>query len=274
MKRDACSVPRLKPKPGREPGGFSSLFSGPPISLFLLIALFLLPASSPLFSSSFDEDVLVFELWVELEPAVENYRRPDAGEDLPSIGGSGTIGRRSYGPISEREAIERVLEEAQIVVSAMIYGYRVEYTPLDRARGVEEQFVLEAVARIERGDRRLQTMDSRRVEGRLYIRFRYDLSEDQILRRSLWGSNTIPSATATGTAPLREGYRGKFLSFEEAVKQGLRGYLRPREYNKPREIVGRVLFIEPPYTRINAGGYHSKLRMKLNLEEVLPYGAY
>lgn len=203
----------------------------------------------------FDEDTLVLELWTELEPVVS----------LPE---------EKSGPLSRREAVERVLEEARIVISAMLYGFDVEYTPPDSARQVEERFQVEPVARISKGDSRLQTLDTRTSEGRFYVRFRYNMAEHQIRRRSSWQSNTIPSVTAEGTIPLYKGYTGKFESFEEAIKQGLRAYFRPREYNKPREILATVLFREPPRTRITAGGYHSKVDMKLRIKEVVPYGAY
>lgn len=265
-----------------------------PVSLkplaYTLCALFLLfPGAGPADAYPFDEDVLVLELWTELEPAVPIS--PDTGENAESSGEAPSAeGREDQeredpnapqgfelseeGPLGSREAVERVLEGARIVISAMLYGYQVEYTPLDRARKVEERFVLEPLARIERGDPRLRALDTRTEKGRFYARIRYDMAEHQILRRSSWSSNTIPSVIARGTAPLSEGYRGKFRSFEEAIKQGLRSYLRPREYNKPREIVAKVLFLDPPYTRIDAGGYHSKVRMKLRIEEVVPYGAY
>jgi hypothetical protein len=284
--------------------------------LILIIPVVLAVCPAPLQAYRFEDDVLVFELWAELEPVVhipegvsggagsgeenpENGDAEDGGaiyeqegqpyipdrEDPLAAGPGGRAsgpdggsdpgaGDDGSGPLTSREAVERVLEEARIVVSGMLYGYRVEYTPLDRARQVNERFVVEPIARIEKGDPRLRTLDTRIEDGRFYARFRYDMAEHQVMRRASWKSNTIPSVMAVGTVPLYEGYRGKFASFEEAIKQGLRNYLRPREYNKPREIVADVLFLEPPGTMINAGGYHAKVRMKLRIEEVVPYGAY
>lgn len=250
----------------------------------------------------FEEDTLVLELWTELEPVVsvpdeEKSGGADSGEgagtqsaaqqseqttnesseDSYSSSRSGEddfVDNRTSGPLDRKEAVRRVLEEARIVLSAMLYGFEVRYTPPDTEREVEEYFKVDPVAKIKEGDPRLRTLDTRTSEGRFYVRFRYNMAEHQIRRRSAWESNTIPSVTAEGTTPLYKGYRGKFDSFEEAIKQGLRAYLRPREYNKPREIVATVLFRDPPRTWITAGGYHSKVSMKLRIEEVLPYGAY
>lgn len=233
--------------------------------LLVTAALLLFPLFSPFTGNAYssDEDVLVIELWTEyttLIPNIEAVPRPEIS--------------RGLAPFSEEEAVRRVLEEARVVISAMIYGFYVEYTPLDRARGMEERLVVEPIAEIERGDPGLRALDTRAENGRLYVRIRYDLKDHQIRRRNSWKSNTLPSVTASGSVPISRGPQGKLLSFEEAVKEGLRAYLRPKEYNKPREIVGKVLFLDPPYTRLNAGGYHSKVRMKLKIEEVVPYGAY
>ena len=249
----------------------------------LAAAVLLFPLLIPQILSAYDftEDTLFIELWTELEPAVElpssRLDPEQEGRAAPAEERNKPLfrtERRDSGPLSTRVAVERVLEEARIVISSMIYGYRVEYTPLDRAREVKERFVVEPIARIERGDPRLETVKTWTKEGRFYARFRYLLAEHQILRREGWKSNTIPSTIARGSAPLFEGYRGKYRSFEEAIKEGLRAHLRPREFNKPREIRAQVLFLEPPYTRINAGGYYSKVHMKLRIEEVVPYGAY
>ncbi|MFP4619121.1 MAG: hypothetical protein ACLFMZ_09795 [Spirochaetaceae bacterium] len=230
-----------------------------PKTAALLLYLCIIPFTGTTYS--LDEDVLVMELWTEYTTLIPNL------ED----------GLRQEGRLeafSEDEAIRRVLEEARVVISAMLYGYEVEYTPLDRARGMEERLVVEPIAQIERGDPGLRALDTRAADGRLYVRIRYDLKDHQIRRRNSWKSNTYPSVTASGSVSLSKGPQGKLLSFEEAVKEGLRAYLRPKEYNKPREIVGKVLFLDPPYTRLDAGGYHSKVRMKLKIDEVVPYGAY
>jgi hypothetical protein len=223
-----------------------------PAAPFLLL-LCALPFPASAADYTVEEDVLVASFWTELNPMV-------------SLEGPGQIDRDA--------AIRRVLEEARMVLSGMVYGYRVRYVPLDRRRQVAEEFSMEPIARIEKGDERLRVLNTRTEKERFYVRVRYDLAEYQQRRRQMWRSNTIPDATARGTAPISEGYRGKYAAFEEGVKQALRAHLRPREFNKPREIRGEVLYLEPPAVTIDAGGYHAKVRVKIRLEEVLPYSVY
>lgn len=220
------------------------------------VLLLLAPSAPPFLVAadfSSDEDLLVASFWTELNPMV---------------GGEGPD------ELNREKAIERVIEEVRMVLSGMIYGYRVRYVPQDRERQVEEEFSMEPLAQIEAGDERLQILDTRTEGERFYVQVRYDLADYQQRRRRMWRSNTIPDASGRGTAPLSEGYRGKYTAFEEGVKQALRAYLRPRELNKPREIRGRVLYLEPPSVTIDAGGYHARVRVKIRLQEVLPYSAY
>lgn len=200
-----------------------------------------------------DTDVIAAEFWTELDPAV----------DL-----------EQGGVISQNEAIRRTLEEARIVVSGMIYGFEVRYVPSDRARQVEEELEVEPRALIPAGDPALQVLDVRTHENKYYVHIRYDLADYQTARLQSWSSNTFESVAGRGTSPLYEGYRAKFDSLDQAIKNAIREYVRRQIKNKPRQIEARVLLAEPPYTIIDAGGFHSKVRIKVDLRDVLPYSAY
>lgn len=231
-------------------------YSAPhPVHAAALAAAFILSftvaASLPAYPT--DNDVIAAEFWTELDPAV----------DL-----------EQGGVISQDEAIRRTLEEARIVLSGMIYGFEVRYVPSDRARQVEEELEVEARALIPAGDPALRVLDVRTNENRYYVHIRYDLADYQTARLQSWSSNTFESVAGRGTAPLYEGYRAKFDSFEQAIKNAVREYVRRQIKNKPRQIEARVLLVEPPYTIIDAGGFHSKVRIKVDLREVLPYSAY
>lgn len=220
---------------------------------YLFFFLFFILSISFLHAYPGDRDVLDIEFWTELDPMVQAE-------------GSGVI--------SQEEAIRRTLEEARNVISGMIYGYEVVYTPSDRSRNVEERLEIEARALVPKGDERLRVMQVRMNENKYYVRIRYDLRDFQADRLQAWSSNTMETASGRGTAPLQLGYRGKFESFEQGIKTALRNYLRARIRNKPRVIRAIAAFQEAPYTIIDAGGYHSTVRIRFQLQEVLPYSAY
>jgi len=221
-----------------------------------------------------DEDIIVAEFWTELDPITEGRQPESSGSGSATDPPSPVEPLIGTGVISQEEAIRRTLEEARVVLSGMIYGFHVRYTPSDRDREVEEELVIEPLAQIPKGDPSLRVLKVRTTDNKYFVHMRYNLADFQQRRLQVWGSNTLSVAAGRGTAPLYGGYQAKFDSFDQAIKNALREYLRPRYRNKPSRIQAAVALQEPPYTVIDAGGYHSKVRIKIDIREVQPYSAY
>ena len=130
-------------------------------------------------ASAVAEDYLQMTLWRELEPMYE-----------PGV---------EY-PVPGDEVARRLLAEARLVVSAMVYGVRFDYVPQDTARGLAGSFSIEPNASIPWGDQALITADAWSSLGRRNITFRYWLGYDQASRRRAWSSNAVPVAAGTGSA--------------------------------------------------------------------------
>ncbi len=200
-------------------------------------------------------ELLDLSVWCELEPMAED------------TGGS---------PLSREEARKRLLEEARFLISGMIYGMEFTYTPYDKSRHVAEFMELKPVAEIPWGDANLRIVSAEERNRRLFARLRYQLLDFQEARRKAWQSNTIPESTGDGEASLfiHSGLPGKKLALQEAAKNAIRSYLRPRIFNKPREINGTFLIWEAPSTISKSGQYLTRVKIKLNIEEVRPYGLF
>ena len=219
--------------------------------LLICIAL-IVQLSYPLFG--FDEwDTLTGEFWVELDPAIK--------ED------------QSY-PLTSQEAAEILLDEARFVFSGMIYGFEFEYTPYDQTRGVEEIFNLDPIAEIPWGDPALTVVQMRVSNNRRFALIRYAPKDHQIRWLQAWESNINPKATGLGKADLFKGVDEKRNAFREAIKEAVRGYLRQRILNKPKEIRGELVLADVPYVIIDAGTYLAKTEVRLRIDEVIPYRQY
>jgi hypothetical protein len=215
----------------------------------LLLLLLIRPAAA----TSYDQ--LTVEAWCELEPM---FQESDA-----------------Y-PLSAEQAQRRLLEEARGILSDMIYGLEFSYTPGDERRQTAERFTLAPVAEIRWSDPRLRVAQAELREGRLYAKVLYDLEDFQSARRKAWESNSIPTATGSGSfslfaAPAPEGKR---RSLAEAFKDALRNYLRPIVFNKPREIRGELLVWEGPQVVIASGSYLTRVTVKLRIMEIRPYSLF
>ena len=215
------------------------------VLLTLIVSIFLY--------SQTDTPILSGEFWVELDPAIQ-----DDGD---------------Y-PLSRDDAARRLLEEARFVYSGMIYGFTFIYTPFDSQREVEEIFLVTPVAEIPWGDPSMSVAQMRVGGNRQYAIIRFFSNEHHAAWLSANGSNLFPVAAGFGSGDVFKGYREKMTAIQEAMKEAIRSYLRPRFLNKPKEVSGSLSLTEVPYLVIDAGQYVAKVSIRIDLKEVVPYRLY
>ena len=180
------------------------------------------------------------------------------------------------GPHSEADddadEIDALLDEARLLIAAMIYGYGFVYVPLDVGRAVAEIFELHPRGRIAVDDERLMIHSLRREEGRIYGRISYRLSADQCRRMVAWQSGRLPSVAGGSEVSFAAATRRQAL--REAARLALRQHLRGRIASKPRRIVGVLQLAAAPRMSRDPTGWRAALRMKVRVERVDPYLVY
>jgi hypothetical protein len=196
------------------------------------------------------DDRLFIRPWIELEPLV----RIEA----------------EY-PIPLETAERRLLEEARVLFSGMVYGWTFAYTPGDKERKVEESFILTPIAEIPWGSPRLSVQETEVAGLKLFARICYSPSDDERARRASWAGNSAALSTGRGTANVFKGPSEKLASLREAMRDAVRSHLAGRLLNKPREIKGSLVLWEDPLTVVRAGTYTTTARVKLQVSEILPY---
>lgn len=212
--------------------------------------LLVVPLLALLAQAATADDRLFTRPWVELEPLVkieEEY------------------------PIPLEKARLRLLEEARVIVSGMIYGWTFVYTPSDRERRVEEVFQLTPVAEIPWGSPRLAARESELADTKLYARISYAMTPDEQARRESWSSSAEAQSTGRGTGDLFLGPAGKSAALAAAIREAVRGHLNTRVLNKPREIRGEVVLWDDPQTLVRPGVYITTARVRLRVTEIIPY---
>ncbi len=221
--------------------------------LFLVLLIFL---SSEIFGQEVSNNYIDLDLWTEVT------------ETLPTVNNNNP----SY--LTDNKIYHRTLEDALWIISGMLYGYTVSYTPLDLSRKVNENLEITPFASIPWGDNKLKIVDTWVKNGKFNMQVRYFPNEAQTVRIKLWTSNIYPNATGTGVESIFSGYKGRVKSIKTGIKEALRNYFRIRYINKPREINCKVLIKNPPYTTLDAGGYRSKVTIIIKLSEIIPYSYY
>ncbi len=175
----------------------------------------------------------------------------------------------SLSPLGFTEARELADTEAGFLLSGMVYGYTFSYRPLDRTRGISEEFILESAA--ELGTRLPPPVDARGRENRAMLLYRYYPEKEEYLRISSWLSAAIPSVIGYGEGRYILGHEGKMEAYRQALKEAVREYARARIRNKPRRLEGSLFLIDTPTVGVQAGKYTVRMRLKISLREVDAY---
>jgi hypothetical protein len=177
-------------------------------------------------------------------------------------------------PITPEIARQRILDEAAWVYSGVVYGFDYEYTPYDKARGLEERFSLEALGSIRPEALTLKPGAKARSDYdiRVYVEFVPDEGQASLMesyRRDPWkGSQGI------GKADILRGIAGRDEAYRDALRAAVRAYLQGLEPNKPREARGQVAFERIPTLNVSGGYYVVQARVRVASREVLPYLMY
>lgn len=183
-------------------------------------------------------------------------------------------------PLDEETTYKRALDEAAMFFSAMVYGWSFEYEIGERARRIPEIFELTSLGEIRYGDPNLHATDAEVKNMRFYLWTDYRMNESQIKRMRMWRSGTVKSAQAVGYGPLggpvtREDWlKIKKTTLEDAARAAVRELLRGTERNRPKEAKGYIALSAFPVFWIDAGRWAVSARFKVEIIDIVPFGAY
>jgi len=201
------------------------------------------------------------EFWYEYQPEVWVWDAGKVKDPIPD-----------FNTFTQDELFQRILEEARFVLSGMVYGFTFTYTPYDKARKMEEEFLLEPYQWIQRGDPNLSVVSVRLEGSRVYVRVRYALRDFQEAWYQGLRSNVLPATSGMGEAPFYKGQEGRMKAIQEGVKNAIREYARTILYNKPHTLKGLLVLDTAPRMMMDSGLYKAVVnRAILRLEEVRRY---
>lgn len=210
-----------------------------------------LTAVMPADAQAPDDPILTLEVWSELDPLLADAR-----------------------PVPRDVAVERLVEEARLTLSGMIYGYRFRYVPADPSRGVSESFDLEPYATIARGDPRLTVFQTWVADERLYARVFYRVGDDQADWYRGWRSAATGLAEGVGVSPFFGGPRAKPGAIRDALRGAVRNLARERSPNRPRVVSGALVIAEAPTVAVRAGHYEARLSALIQIDSIEAYDTF
>jgi len=230
------------------------------LPFFLLFALY--AANAQEHDAGFTPEVIRGEVWVDFEPMYGD--RPDT----------------EY-PLSRETAGKRVLQEAALYFSGMIYGWFFHYDIGEKARGITEDFdVFEPMGEIRWGDSRLSITETETRDTQMRVWADYRLSEIQQKRMHVWRTGTIRNAQGmgycqlTGPSPDSGWLDIRNAVLKDAARAAIRQMLRASERNRPKAASGFISLASFPRFFIDSGQWVVSARFRVQINEVIPFAAY
>lgn len=213
-----------------------------------------LPADSYSGSGPAGERIVRAPVWVYLEPVPGNLATGETNPVVP--------------PLAELENLSR------FVLEGMVFGWRVVYTPPDRARAVEEYFEMVPLARLPEQDNRLKLTELRARYPLLETWAELTLDEATARHIDRWQSVLFRTVQGRGTGERTAEAEGIRDAYRAAVLNAVREHARTLEKNKPKEIHADVLLRGEPRLHTGQGRFVANLRLILHVREIVPYRSW
>lgn len=171
--------------------------------------------------------------------------------------------------------VRKIKEISPFILSGMVYGWKFEYVPYDRARGVQEVFEFSPIQELNEDEISSISYAKPWIEDSIlncWIEFRR--SDAQIHIYKGWESVLHPRIKGEGYARLADGFDGIQNACKEALKMAVRNYERKWIKTKPKEISGTVLMSEPPKIGVDAGRYKVTLDFFMQTDRIVEYKTF
>lgn len=170
-------------------------------------------------------------------------------------------------------SIERSKQIAPFLMNGMINGWKFEYTPYDKRRGVKEYWSFDEIKPFDMKLNPIEFHDPEPIqeEGKLFSRIYCNRTKQQQLEYKRWMSIVHPHIKGIGSADIEKGFDGIREACSNALKDAVREYWRIMEKNKPKEISGTVLLIRDPRIYVRNGQYVVDLDFFLETDRIIKY---
>ena len=157
----------------------------------------------------------------------------------------------------------------------MVYGWKFDYVPYDKARGVQEFFEVSPIHELNKSELASIKYANPWIQDSImncWVEFRR--SDTQIHIFKSWESVLHPRIKGEGYAKLSSGFAGIQEAANEALKSAVRAYERKWTKTKPKEISGTVLIREPPKIGVDAGRYKVTLDFFMETDKIIEYKTF
>ena len=171
--------------------------------------------------------------------------------------------------------VKKIREITPLILSGMVYGWKFEYVPYDKARGGQEYFEFTPLHEFSKEEMKAVNYAKPWIKESImncWVEYRRTDAQLHIYRG--WASVLHPRIKGEGYAPLSDGFDGLQKACSEALKFAVRNYERKWIKTKPKEISGTVFMSEPPKIGVDAGRYKVTLDFFMETDKIIEYKTF
>lgn len=217
------------------------------LALFAILPGFRSPASA---QAANQEEMIRAPVWVYAEPV------------------PGTTAPAAELPVEELAGLSR------FILSGMIFGWKYEYRPGDRLRGVAEEFSIDPIAQIESKDPSFSLTGLSAEYPRLACWAQYEPNEVTARWQRHWEGISVKTGYGIGRGERIEGTEGIRKAYVAALLNAVRERARKLEKNKPKEVRGEILLRRDPRLYADAGQFVADIRVLLSVDEIVGWSTF
>ena len=173
-----------------------------------------------------------------------------------------------------QNAVKRIKESAPFILDGMVYGWKFDYTPGDKARGVKEYFEVETIQSFSETKERPLYSSPLIEESNLTVWVDFERSEGQKKYFDHWSALAHPQVKGRGSGEQKKGFEGIKDAYKDAILDAVYNYVHQRLKNKPKEVSGRVLLFKEPRMYVSSGQYKLELDFFLEVDRIVVYSKF
>lgn len=240
--------------------------------------------AAPLSAQSASQEAQIrAPVWVYAEPVPGSQNsvnsQPGATDEPADSTGSTTANSTTSGstgaaPGSTTAPVKDLTELSRFVLAGMIYGWKYEYRPSDRLRGVAEEFSLTPIGTIDADDPSFSLTGLTADYPRITCWAQYQPNAVTARWQRHWEGITVKTGYGIGRGERTEEAAGIRAAYEAALLNAVRERARKLEKNKPKEIRGEVLLRQNPRLYADAGQFVADIRVVLSIDELIPWSSF
>ena len=171
----------------------------------------------------------------------------------------------------DNQLLRELHDQARHYLSGMVYGYEFRYVPSNPEREINEEFELQLLQEISRGDTGIELIRTWRRGEQLFGQFAYRIPQHGVRWLNAWSNSPTITGGGRAESQLWGDNNAQSAAVEGALLDVVRRHIAAQQVNIPRSVIGKLLIRDGPRLWISSGYYRAELFARIRIHTVEHY---